>query len=118
MAGLEGEEGPRPDGQLPRARRGDGPATVLAVRAPSAGAYQVFWEARSGAAPQTVAVRVDGHWLADVPVPGDSDSFAECTVPVWLTKGDHQLELRYADPQPLQAAAAVLFRALRIDPAP
>ncbi len=115
LAGLGNPEGkPGPDGR-PYQRWGFGPATRLAVH--SSGNLVIRAQCRAGPVEnQRIEVRADGRVLGEAAVgPGWND----LEIPIKVGPDMREIELVYADwqrggPRPF----AVLFRGLRIDPAP
>ncbi|MDB5300633.1 MAG: hypothetical protein JWO87_2296, partial [Phycisphaerales bacterium] len=114
--GLGANEGPFPVQHLGILRWGYGPASTLKVTAPADGGYELYWKARSDFQGQVVTVTVDGKQIGQASVPGSYTQFADTRIPLSLTAGEHEIELRYAQwhkepPRP----TAVLFQFLQVN---
>ena len=116
LEGLGPPEGPHPKHHLRLVRWGLGPATRLKATAPTAGAYELFFSARTSVSGQEVTVTVNGREVTRLPMTASYD-YMDTRVPLSLTAGENDIELHYAawdrqDPRPM----AVLYKSLRLKP--
>lgn len=117
IEGLGEVEGPFPDDKLGLVRWGLGPVTKLSVTAPAPGDYTVHWIARSDFQGQLVTIRVDGVAIVQADIPGSLQDFSQCTIPLILDRGKHQIELCYSKwhtPESRPRPMAVLFQMLQV----
>ena len=98
---------------MPRVRWGEGPKTVLRVRAPEAGTLRFFARCRVYRYNQVMTVLVDGRPAGEFPLEGGDWRTVAARVPVG--PGEHTVELVYTvwDEEAGGPPNAVLFRALK-----
>ncbi|MDB5290558.1 MAG: hypothetical protein JWL69_1799 [Phycisphaerales bacterium] len=117
VSGLGTNEGPYPQLHLGILRWGYGPASTLKVKATTDGAYELYWKARSDFQGEVVTVMLDGKQIAQESVPGSYTQFTPTSVPLSLTAGEHEIELRYSKwHKDADRPMAVLFEILQFNP--
>lgn len=113
VSGMRVAEGPHPQWDLPLVRWGEGPRSVLRVRAEEGGTLRVFALCRVFRYNQVLTVLVDGREAGVFPLEGGAWRPVSVRVPV--EAGERTVELVYSvwDDEPGERPNAVLYRTLR-----
>lgn len=114
--GLSPEDGSYQPWGLYRVRWGLGPRTILRLRAQPGGDYRLIVEGRAANSGLEMTIEVNGVPAGKHRFPKRTD-FEAIDLPLHLTPGPHQVELRYSDwDRQDSRLRAVLFKTLEIAP--
>jgi hypothetical protein len=120
-AGLDREEGPYPELDLPVVRWGLGARTSFSVILPASGVARLIVEARSLLPEQAMTVGFDDRVLSEHRF-GARPGFERFELPLSSSPGSHRVTFTYARSQEPHGqdsrALAVLFRRIEVDNAP